>query len=267
MTAQLKPDRLQTESESPYPYFCDGKPMSDNTEQYRWIVIIKENLEILFAAVADVFISGDLFWSPVKEKINTIKTAPDVMVVFGRPRGKRLSYIQHEEDNIPPQVVFEILSPGNTPKEMKEKFDFYQQYGVEEYYIYDPLDCVLDGWRRQGQRLEPILMMTGWVSPRLGIRFVMTTEGLEIYHPDGRKFLTTLELEAERQRERQRAEQAELRADREQQLRAQERQLRAQEQQRAEQAELERDRERQRADQLAARLLALGIDPDTLGSH
>jgi hypothetical protein len=26
----------------------DGKPMADNTEQYRWIVIIKENLEILF---------------------------------------------------------------------------------------------------------------------------------------------------------------------------------------------------------------------------
>ncbi len=27
----------------------DGKPMADNTEQYEWIVKIKENLEILFA--------------------------------------------------------------------------------------------------------------------------------------------------------------------------------------------------------------------------
>jgi hypothetical protein len=27
----------------------DGEPMADNTEQYKWIVTIKENLEILFA--------------------------------------------------------------------------------------------------------------------------------------------------------------------------------------------------------------------------
>lgn len=38
----------------------DGKPMADNTEQYRWIVLIKENLEILFASIADVFVAGDL---------------------------------------------------------------------------------------------------------------------------------------------------------------------------------------------------------------
>lgn len=27
----------------------DGKPMAESTEPYRWIVMIKENLEILFA--------------------------------------------------------------------------------------------------------------------------------------------------------------------------------------------------------------------------
>lgn len=27
----------------------DGKPMAENTEQYQWLVKIKENLEILFA--------------------------------------------------------------------------------------------------------------------------------------------------------------------------------------------------------------------------
>lgn len=26
----------------------DGKPMADNTWQYRWIVLIKENLELIF---------------------------------------------------------------------------------------------------------------------------------------------------------------------------------------------------------------------------
>jgi hypothetical protein len=39
--------------------------MSDNTKQFRWIVIVKANMEILFADVAHVFFAGDLFWYPV----------------------------------------------------------------------------------------------------------------------------------------------------------------------------------------------------------
>ena len=35
----------------------DGQPMAENTKQFRWIVTIKENLEILFANQLDVFIA------------------------------------------------------------------------------------------------------------------------------------------------------------------------------------------------------------------
>ena len=44
----------------------DGKSMSDNTRQYRWIVTIKENLEIWLAGNLDVFIAGDLMWYPIE---------------------------------------------------------------------------------------------------------------------------------------------------------------------------------------------------------
>ncbi|MEN9280327.1 MAG: hypothetical protein Q6I77_05865, partial [Gloeomargarita sp. DG_1_4_bins_134] len=77
----------------------DGQPMADNTLQFRWIVLIKENLECLFAHDANVFVAGDLLWYPV-EGHPEIRVAPDVMVVFGRPKGERGSYRQWEEDNI-----------------------------------------------------------------------------------------------------------------------------------------------------------------------
>jgi Uma2 family endonuclease len=115
----------------------DGKPMADNTKQFRWIVLIKENLECLFAQNQQVFVAGDLLWYPV-ENHPEIRVAPDIFVVFGRPKGDRSSYLQWEENNLAPQVVFEILSPGNTVKEMNKKLEFYNRYGVEEYYIYDP---------------------------------------------------------------------------------------------------------------------------------
>ena len=46
----------------------DGKPMAENTENYQWIVKIKENLEILFASNPDVFIAADLLWYPESQK-------------------------------------------------------------------------------------------------------------------------------------------------------------------------------------------------------
>ena len=87
--------------------------MAESTTQYHYLTTIKGNAEILFADDPDVFIAGDLFWYPV-EGNNAIRTAPDVMLVFGRPKGERRSYQQWREGNIAPQVVFEILSVGES---------------------------------------------------------------------------------------------------------------------------------------------------------
>ncbi len=38
----------------------DGKPMADNTLQFRWIVTIKEGLERVYRERPDVFVAGDL---------------------------------------------------------------------------------------------------------------------------------------------------------------------------------------------------------------
>ena len=213
----------------------DGKPMADNTEQYRWIVIIKENLEILFAADDNVFIAADLLWYPVRSKIIS-PTAPDVMVVFGRQKGKRRSYRQWNEQNIPPQVVFEILSASNDADEMSRKLEFNNTYGVEEYYIYDPESFQLDGWLRQDGNLNKLWQMDGWVSPRLGIRFDTGGGELVVYRPDGQKFLTSVELEQRAQQESQRAARAELLLE----------------------------QERQRSERMAEYLRSLGLDPDNL---
>jgi Uma2 family endonuclease len=42
-----------------------------------------------------------------------------------------------------PDLVIEILSPGNSSKEMKYKYDLYQESGVLEYWIVNPADKTL----------------------------------------------------------------------------------------------------------------------------
>src|ERR671932_348408 len=207
MVQQLPTDTAQ---QLIYPD-SDGQPIADNTKQFRWIVVIKENLELLFAAVADVFIAGDLLWYPI-EGDNKTRQAPDVMVAFGRPKGDRGSYKQWEEENIPPQVVFEILSPGNRLTEMNKKQVFYDRHGVEEYYLYDPDRNDFSGWMRSQGRLDVIDAMENWVSPRLGIRFDLSGEELQIYRPDGEPFASYEEVSRRLEQAEHRAQQAEQRA-------------------------------------------------------
>jgi Uma2 family endonuclease len=206
----------------------DGKPVADNTLPFKWIVVIKEGLEARFQDDANVFVAGDLLWYPV-ERQPLISAAPDAMVVFSRPKGYRGSYKQWLEDNIPPQAVFEVLSPNNRPPEMRLKFQFYEKYGVEEYYLYDPDSGDFKGWLRRGGRLARIPRMKEFVSPRLAIRFEPGNgaDDLQIIDARGQPFLTYSEITKRLEAERQRA-----------------------------------DAEHQRAERLAARLKTLGEDTD-----
>lgn len=180
----------------------DGEPMADSTKQYEWIVRIKENLERLFAGDRNVFIAADLLWYPQQvAEPPASQQAPDVMVIFGRPKGHRKSYRQWTENNIAPQVVFEILSASNKTRagleKMDEKLLFYQRYGVEEYYIYDPDEYTLEAYLRQGDRLTPLPLtdLTQWRSPRLGIWLQWQPgQDLTILYPDRRPFLSFVEL-------------------------------------------------------------------------
>jgi Uma2 family endonuclease len=207
----MKPDSTVLDSpEVVYPD-SDGLPMADNTEQFSWIVLIKEGLEALFAGDPNVFVAGDLLWYPVEGQPK-IRMAPDAMVAFGRPKGRRGSYIQHLEGGIAPQVVFEVLSPNNTHGEMREKLDFYERYGVEEFYLWDPDEKKLMAWLREADRLMPLFRASGHVSPRLGVRVELQDGRLELYDPAGVRFLSYVELKQRLEQERQRAEQAEHRA-------------------------------------------------------
>ncbi|HMB04158.1 MAG TPA: Uma2 family endonuclease [Isosphaeraceae bacterium] len=224
--------RLASPEEVEYPD-SDGEPMAENTLQYEWITTIKGGLDAVFRDDPDAFVAGDLLWYPV-EGDNTTRMAPDAMVALGRPKGHRGSYMQWREGGIAPQVVFEVLSPGNRAGELARKFQFYERFGVEEYYIYDPDNGALEGWLREGGTLRKIPEMNGWVSPRLGVRFELDGIQLHLYHPDGRPFLSFSELTRQADEQRQ-------------QLDEQRQQL---------------DEQRRRVERLAAQLKALGIEPE-----
>ena len=235
-----------TTTEIIYPD-SDGEPIAENTLQFRCIHTLYGGLVELYRDRPDVFVAADLLWYPL-EGNNTHRLAPDAMVVFGRPKGDRGSYMQWREDGIAPQVVFEILSPGNRAGELENKRQFYERHGVEEYYLYDPDRLILQGWLRHDDHFRPIAEMDGWMSPRLGILFELGGEELPILSPDGRPFSSYGDLLARSDRDRALAERERERAENERE--------------RADRESREKDLALERARRLAEQLRALGIEPE-----
>jgi Uma2 family endonuclease len=74
-----------------------------------------------------------------KDKSNKIYTVvqPDLCVVCDDDKLDEQGCIGA------PDLIIEILSPGNTKKEMKDKFEVYQENGVKEYWLVEPNDRVV----------------------------------------------------------------------------------------------------------------------------
>ena len=257
MVQQLQP----TTDDIFYPE-SDGKPLADNTLQFELITTIKFGIEVRFKDDPNVFVAGDLLWYPVQGQPK-INQAPDVMVVIGRPKGHRPSYKTWVEDNLNPQVTFEIASHTNTIKELEEdKLKFYQTHGVEEYYLFDPNRTKLKGWLRSSETLEPIPQMLGWVSPRLGITFDLVDSELVLYSTNGERFATYLEIVEQRDMAQQQRDMAQQQVELERLAKAQAQEALEQQRLDKEHAQEALELERSRMKALLEQLKAKGINPE-----
>ncbi|MEM7548155.1 MAG: Uma2 family endonuclease [Bacteroidota bacterium] len=76
----------------------------------------------------------DVRLDPAKEdKIYTV-VQPDLCIICDKDK------IDERGCNGAPDLIVEIISPGNSSKEMREKFEIYEESGVREYWLINPLD-------------------------------------------------------------------------------------------------------------------------------
>jgi Uma2 family endonuclease len=185
----------------------DGKPMADSPLQFEWILRLYTGLAYLFSSRPDVLVVCDLLWYPVQGRPD-LTTAPDVMVVLGRPQGHRRSYKQWEEGGIPPHTVFEILSESKRDAEMARKIQFFARYGVSRAYLIDPWGPGFSVWQREGDFLIPETASEHWQDPELGFELRLQEGRLNAFDPAGNAFLSPVEIRRREEAERAAKEQA-----------------------------------------------------------
>ena len=242
-----------TQDELPYD---DGVPMETARHRLQMELLINSLDPWLAQRPDGGYVGGNMFlyFSLAQVRRQDFR-GPDVFVVLGVPRRERKSWVVWEESKSP-DVVIELLSASTAEQDKTTKKVIYQQQlRVPEYFWFDPFNP--DDWARFALRdggYEP-------VEPDNRGRLISHCLGLALVHWPGvyRGVATTWLrwasiddglLLTDEEAAGQRAEQEHQRAD-------QERQRAEQERQRAEQ-------ERQRAERLAAKLRALGVNPDEL---
>jgi Uma2 family endonuclease len=59
-----------------------------------------------------------------------------------------------------PDLVVEILSPGNSRVELQNKYELYQEYGVREYWVIHPSECTLLIYTLVEEKFQPSRLFT-----------------------------------------------------------------------------------------------------------
>ncbi|MEP7038862.1 MAG: Uma2 family endonuclease [Acidobacteriota bacterium] len=190
----LAPPQKNGGKEVYYPE-SDGKPVAETEIHINTIFNLYGILRNYFSDKADVAVIADMMF--YYEKGNTRKSiAPDVMVVKGVHKNPRRVFKLWEEKV--PDVVFEISSRGTWRDDLQKKYFLYQEFGVKEYYIFDPeYDYLRDGlvaYHLKDGKFEDVKIKEGRIfSPALDLEIVDTGETLRLFNPETKKILPTME--------------------------------------------------------------------------
>lgn len=60
-----------------------------------------------------------------------------------------------------PDIIVEILSPSTGYYDLKKKFQVYEKYGVQEYFIIDPQDDEVIGYHNENGKFREFWRSTG----------------------------------------------------------------------------------------------------------
>jgi len=153
----------------------DGEPMETERHRRQMEVLIN-SLELAWADRNDFYVGGNMaiYFSELQVKKNDFR-GPDVFVVLDTVRREHKSWVVWQEGGRTPDVIIELLSETTEAVDRGEKMRVYAKLlRVPNYYLFDPLSGILEGYaidaaRGEYERMKP--EPSGELPcPRLGLR-------------------------------------------------------------------------------------------------
>jgi Uma2 family endonuclease len=137
----------------------DGEPL-DSPWHRAAINLLIECVLVHFRGRTDFYAGGNMFIYYSERQARTLEyRGPDFFFVKGvdgtRPRRYWLLY---EEEGKYPDVITELLSPSTAKIDRTTKKTLYEQtFRTAEYFLYDPDNRQLEGWRHDGKQYQAMV--------------------------------------------------------------------------------------------------------------
>ncbi len=133
----------------------DGEPMGETGFHVWQIIAIAAILRERFRDRTDIYVGANMFCY-YRQGDPSAVFAPDVFVVFETTNQERRSWKLWEEEGRVPAIIFEFTSEQTRDKDLYFKKALYEDLGVQEYILFDPLAQYLkpplQGYRLAGER-------------------------------------------------------------------------------------------------------------------
>ncbi len=176
----------------------ETRPMAETDIHRDQIYYLIEALKIYFNHLEDVYVSGNNLVYYEQDSERKV-FSPDAMICFDVSNKTRHTYKLWEE-KVFPQVIFEVSSRLTWSEDLNRKWLLYQQFGVKEYYVFDPeydyLPEPLVAYRLMNGELRHVSVKNDRIfSDELGLEVVNTGDGLRFFNPATQESLGTLSEE------------------------------------------------------------------------
>jgi Uma2 family endonuclease len=189
----VKPQRF---TKIQYPE-SDGKPVGETEYHVIALLHVLDVLRFYYRHHDNVYVGGNMLFY-YQEGNPAVFKVPDVFVVKGIAKHVRRIYKLWEE-RVAPSVVFEITSRGTRREDFGSKRTLYEELGVREYYLFDPMDEYLSpslqGFQLVDGRYQPVLPEEdgSLISQELGLVLRPSGAMLRIHVPGSEQPLPTLD--------------------------------------------------------------------------
>ncbi|OGO41137.1 MAG: hypothetical protein A2Z04_08915, partial [Chloroflexi bacterium RBG_16_57_9] len=188
-TVQINPYMSVKSQEVEYPE-GDGKPMAETEFHLVLMINLYLTLKYFFRQRPEVYVGSNMLVYYI-EGDPTKSFAPDVFVVVGIPKGKRRTYKLWVEGKAP-DLVIELTSRGTRREALYVKMALYEQLGVKEYFLFDPLSEYLKPPFQAYRLVDDVYVRvdgTPVVSEVLGLELRPEGDQLRFYDPETRQLL------------------------------------------------------------------------------
>lgn len=125
----------------------DGEVVVSPSPSYDRQIVVGQTYQVIIARIPD----GRVLLAPMDVHLDDTNVM-EPAIFWVSDKNERCILIDRKYFRSAPDLIAEVLSPGTTRIDRKQKFELYEKYGVRQYWMLEPVEQYIEVWVRDGDK-------------------------------------------------------------------------------------------------------------------